>query len=60
MTKRHFEMVARIVAAAGASGITDPEDLRRLIAHGLADVFAREHPRFDRGRFIEACKVVSR
>tara|TARA_B100000809_G_C14772696_1_gene399997 strand:+ start:162 stop:383 length:222 start_codon:yes stop_codon:yes gene_type:complete len=50
MTKKHFEIVAAAVA-----NIVERAD-RWLIANMLADSFEKENPRFDRDRFIAACR----
>ena len=50
MTKQHFEIVAAAVA-----NIVERAD-RWLIANMLADSFEKLNPRFDRDRFIAACR----
>ena len=50
MTKKHYEIVAAAVAS-----ITTRSD-RWLIANKLANGFEKENPRFDRDRFIAACR----
>tara|TARA_R110001583_G_scaffold70203_1_gene198780 strand:+ start:301 stop:483 length:183 start_codon:yes stop_codon:yes gene_type:complete len=50
MTRKHFEMVAAAVA-----NITSRPD-RWLVANMLANSFEKENPRFDRDRFIAACR----
>ena len=50
MTRKHFEMVAAAVA-----NITMRSD-RWLVANMLANSFEKENPRFDRDRFIAACR----
>ena len=49
MTKRHFEMIARVV-----SSITNVNN-RRSVAEAFAAELAQENPRFDRRRFLDAC-----
>ncbi len=50
-TKKHF-------IAAAAYVVTIPEKFwREETAHVLADVFARQNPRFDREKFLKACGV---
>tara|TARA_Y100000310_G_scaffold285881_1_gene309648 strand:+ start:326 stop:676 length:351 start_codon:yes stop_codon:yes gene_type:complete len=53
MTKKHFELVASLL-----SNIPGDDD-RKHIASLAADRFAAGNPRFDRGRFIEACNAKS-
>ena len=50
MTGKHFEIVAAAVA-----NIVERAD-RWLIANMLADSFEKLNPRFDRDRFIAACR----
>ena len=50
MTRKHYEIVAAAVAS-----ITTRSD-RWLIANKLANGFEKENPRFDRDRFIAACR----
>ena len=46
MTRKHFKATAETIKAAND---------KREIAEGLAAIFAKENPRFDRARFMEAC-----
>ena len=50
MTRKHFEIVA-----AAISNIVNRPD-RWLVANMLANSFEKENPRFDRDRFIAACR----
>ena len=50
MTRKHFEMVAAAVAK-----MVERSD-RWLITNLLADSFENDNPRFDRDRFIAACR----
>ena len=50
MTRKHFEIVAAAVA-----NIVERAD-RWLIANMLADSFEKLNPRFNRDRFIAACR----
>ena len=50
MTKKHFEIVAAAVA-----NIVERSD-RWLIANMLANSFEKLNPRFNRDRFIAACR----
>jgi hypothetical protein len=50
MTRKHYKIVAAAVAE-----ITTRSD-RWLIANKLANSFEKENPRFDRNRFITACR----
>jgi hypothetical protein len=49
-TRRHYLAIAEIVRAE-----PDPE-VRERLAYALIRVFASDNPRFDAGRFREACK----
>ena len=50
MTRKHFEMVA----AAVADIVNRPD--RWMIANVLANNFENDNPRFDRDKFIAACR----
>ena len=50
MTRKHYKMVAAAVA-----NMVERSD-RWLIANLLADSFENDNPRFDRDRFIAACR----
>ena len=50
MTRKHFEMVAAAVA-----NITMRSD-RWLVANMLANSFENDNSRFDRDKFIAACR----
>ena len=50
MTRKHFEIVAAAVA-----NIVERSD-RWLIANMLANSFEKLNPRFDRDKFIAACR----
>ena len=61
MERRHFETIARTIAARrakaleqgnGESAATMALD---VLAHDFADVLASSNPRFDRVRFLSAC-----
>jgi ribonucleotide monophosphatase NagD (HAD superfamily) len=50
MTRKHYEMVAWAVAS-----IVKRSD-RWLMANTLANSFENDNPRFDRDKFIAACR----
>ena len=50
MTRKHFKMVAAAVAKMVE------RSARWLITNLLADSFENDNPRFDRDRFIAACR----
>ena len=54
MTRNHFEMVAAAVA-----NITMRSD-RWLVANMLANSFENDNSRFDRDKFIAACRPTER
>lgn len=67
MTKKDFELIARALRAARATealtnvqlyneGWTNGVD---AAASELADALATTNPRFDRARFLEACRSTS-
>ena len=47
MTKKHFELVANIIA-----GVKDGDN-REELAEIAAAIFENENPRFDRDRFLD-------
>ena len=51
--KRHYEFIAKVFRDYPFA-VAD-RDLN-LIAQGFADRFERESPKFDRARFLKACK----
>ena len=53
MTKQHFEFVASLINAAN-KGVA-PQHLATL----AAAKFAKDNPRFDKGRFYNACGLCS-
>jgi hypothetical protein len=63
MTKKDYIIIARSIWRSGF--IQDKnqvrqkakEDMRRLIAIDLASEMAQDNPRFDRVKFMEACRV---
>ena len=50
MTRKHYKMVAAAVAK-----MVERSD-RWLVANLLADTFENDNPRFDRDKFIAACR----
>ena len=49
MTRKHFKMIAKVVAAI------DDQDVREQVALNFANEIRDFNPRFDMQRFIEAC-----
>lgn len=57
MTRKHFEIIARLIAEARAeSSEWTAADLIDALAGDLAVVFKDLNPRFDTDRFIDATK----
>lgn len=57
MTKKHFEIIARLIAEARVeSSYWNVEEAMDALAGDLAMVFRDLNPRFDSNRFIDACK----
>jgi hypothetical protein len=67
MTKKDYIAVANIIkdrrplaktssTEAGRTGIYVANDVLDGLASDFADVFANDNPRFDRQRFMDACK----
>lgn len=62
MTKKDFEAVAAIISREAirnpAPGFDEGYDAGvENVALEIADYFASTNPRFDRARFLEACKT---
>lgn len=55
MSKRHFEGLAKIIAANGTRNTKDPQTALLLVAMDIAAMCANENPQFDRARFMAAC-----
>jgi hypothetical protein len=54
MTRRHFEILAAVVQGSGSRFKSQAAHVG--FASDLAAWLARENPRFDRARFLEACR----
>ncbi len=65
MTRKDYVAIAAAIKAHTYSSNAEintrnaAEGTRQHIAEELADVMARENPRFDRARFLAACGVQS-
>ncbi len=62
MTKKHYEMVAKVFAKTRLyveyeEHRNGRESARQYLAEELADQFASDNPLFDRARFLKACGV---
>lgn len=55
MQHRHFATIATIISALDYAGV-DPVDVRAGVAGHFADALARTNTRFDRERFLRACR----
>jgi hypothetical protein len=51
---RHFSFIAATIAELGQSA--DMEGLAPVVARAFADACERTNPKFDRERFLAACK----
>ena len=51
MTRKHFELVARVLSRAHKD-LVSHDQLARL----MADALSRTNPNFDHGRFVRACQ----
>ena len=59
MTKKHFEIIARLIAEARVeSSYWNVEEAMDGLAGDLAVAFADLNPRFDTDRFIDATREV--
>jgi hypothetical protein len=60
MTKKHFIALAQTIKTEAARAKTEAERaVVRRLAEGIASVCAEGNGRFDRGRFLHACGVLS-
>lgn len=58
MTKKDYELIARSIFVDISAMKTDAEIAgAQAIAMGLAEQLQAMNPRFDRGRFLDACGV---
>lgn len=68
MTRKDYVAIAAIIAETSAADALDRapehrgfplgvESARAVIAHRLAGHLQADNPRFDRARFLEACKI---
>lgn len=56
-TRQHYEAVAAILKKESQGATTREEkDTIHRIASALADIFARDNSRFDRGFFMNKCE----
>lgn len=53
--KRHYETIAAEFKLGRTLAPLGEEDTHDALVRQFADMFARDNPRFDRGRFIQAC-----
>jgi hypothetical protein len=60
MTRKDFELIARSIFVDRDTLTSDEKKTADIIASGLADQFQAMNPRFDRGRFLDACGVGNR
>lgn len=60
VSKKHFEAIAAELHAARKLDSNPPaRQAVERVAEGLANIFARENPRFDRARFLKACGLTA-
>lgn len=58
MTKKDYVAIAAAVKASGHY-VDNAELVLTEVAFNLADVLAKDNPKFDRTRFLETCGVSS-
>ena len=54
--KRHYDAIVAIPSIATPQNHPIMDMVRRKIVGDLADLFAADNPRFDKTRFLTACK----
>ena len=59
MTRKDYERIASVIANVRREfrGVEDGMNASRDIAVFLAGRLANDNPRFDRGRFLQACGI---
>jgi hypothetical protein len=59
MSKKDYVAIAAVFRGQVETK-ADPKRVQmiRILAHGIADVMARDNSRFDRARFLQACGVM--
>lgn len=62
-TRQHYEAIAAVISKAtdevldAERNSDDPQDAIERLANRLADIFAKDNPRFDKGFFLSKCKL---
>jgi hypothetical protein len=56
MTRKDYELIAKVFAEVDTCSDGAAEVVEEL-AHALANALADDNPRFDRARFLAACRV---
>ena len=56
MTHKDFVLIAGALAETLAAGAFSAEEMHRNITDALADALRSTNPRFDRARFLAACR----
>lgn len=60
LTRKHFKAIAEILKEVEENGINlSKKNTLTEVAEKVADYFANENPRFNRTKFLEACKKSS-
>jgi len=54
MTRKHFKKIAELLSTVSWDNVTSESII--MLKSRFADFLANENPRFDRQKFIEACK----
>jgi hypothetical protein len=57
LSKKHYVVLAEILALRASDASEDALVMRRCIARDLADYFERDNPLFQRDRFLTAARV---
>ena len=56
MTRKDYEAIAEIFSAVEKERPRQEVGAILAVMRGLADYFEKDNPRFDRDRFVEACR----
>lgn len=59
MTKKDYAMLAEVIACQFRDSFEDSKPVIRGLTYALATRLAWDNPRFDRGKFLRACGVLT-
>lgn len=57
MSRKHYKALAEAIRAAHAHLAPPHNEVTRKLAHDVATFCGEDNPNFNRGRFLDACKL---